>query len=79
LVSWGVSGGYPICSFRQFLAKMYRIATIQNVTDDDDRRQTTDDRQTTCRDIGSTFTKYGRPKKSNRHISSKSLKFNDYT
>jgi len=36
---------------------MYRLATIQNVTDDDDR-------QTTCRDIGSTFTKYGRPKSS---------------
>jgi len=50
-----VSGGYPIRSFRQFLAKMYRFATIQNVTD----RQ---DKQTTCRDIGSTFTKYGRPK-----------------
>ena len=28
-----VSGGYPMCSFRQFLAKMYRFATIQNVTD----------------------------------------------
>jgi len=40
-----VSGGYPICSFRQFLAKMYRFATIQNVTDDDDDRQT--DRQLT--------------------------------
>ena len=58
-----VSGGYPICSFRQFLAKMYRFATIQNVTDDDDDGQTTTDRrQTTCDDIGSTFTKYGRPK-----------------
>ena len=41
LVSWVVSGGYPICSFRQFLARMCRFATIQNVTDgqtDDDRR-----------------------------------------
>jgi len=34
-----ISGGYPICSFRQFLAKVYRFATIQNVTDD---RQTSD-------------------------------------
>ena len=34
-----VSGGYPICSFRQFLARMCRFATIQNVTD----RQTDDD------------------------------------
>jgi len=33
-----VSGGNPIWSFRQFLAKMCRFATIQNVTD---RRQTT--------------------------------------
>ena len=31
-----VSGDNPICSFRQFLARMYRFATIQNVTDDDD-------------------------------------------
>jgi len=44
-----VSGGYSICSFREILAKMYRFATIQNVTDDDD-----DDRQTTLDDIGST-------------------------
>ena len=39
-----VSGGKPICSFRQFLAKTYRFARIQNVTD---RRQT--DRQTNRR------------------------------
>ena len=32
-----VSGGNPICPFRQFLAKTYRFARIQNVTD---RRQT---------------------------------------
>jgi len=32
-----VAGGYPICSFRQFLARMCRFATIQN---DTDRRQT---------------------------------------
>ena len=32
-----VSGGYPICSFRQFLATMYHFATIQIVTDDDVR------------------------------------------
>jgi len=32
-----VSEGNPICSFRQFLAKTYRFASIQNVTD---RRQT---------------------------------------
>jgi len=35
-----VSGGYPICSFTEFLATMYRFTTIQNVTDDDDDRQT---------------------------------------
>jgi len=34
LVPWSSIGGYPICSFRQFLAKMYRFVTIQNVTDD---------------------------------------------
>jgi len=34
-----VSGGNTICSFRQFLAKTYCFARIQNVTD----RQTTDD------------------------------------
>jgi len=45
LVSWGSLGGYPICSFRQFLARMCRFATIQNVTDgqtdddDDDARR----------------------------------------
>ena len=39
-----VSGGYPICSFRQFLARMCRFATIQNVTD---VRCLTSDRQTT--------------------------------
>jgi len=39
LVPWSSLGGLPFCSFRQFLAKMYRFATIQNVTDD--RRQTT--------------------------------------
>jgi len=44
-----VSGGNPICSFRQFLARMCRFATIQNVTDDDDRRHRLD---------------YSRPKKS---------------
>jgi len=38
-----VSGGYSICSFRQFLAKMCHFATIQNVSDDDDRQT---DRQT---------------------------------
>jgi len=54
-----VSGGYPICSFRQFLARMCRFATIQIVTDDDDDVRRC---QTTCRNIGSTFTKYGRPK-----------------
>jgi len=35
-----VSGGNSICSFRQFLAKTYHFARIQNVTD----RQTTDRR-----------------------------------
>jgi len=29
-----VSGGNPICSFRQVFAKTYRFATIQNITDD---------------------------------------------
>ena len=48
-----VSGGYPICSFRQFLARMCRFATIQIVTDDDDRQ--TDD-------IGYQRRPYGRPK-----------------
>jgi len=28
-----VSGGYSICSLKQFLAKMYRFATTQNVID----------------------------------------------
>ena len=28
-----VSGGNTICSFRQFLAKTYRFATVQNVAD----------------------------------------------
>jgi len=48
-----VSGGYPICSFRQFLASMCRFATIQIVTDD--RRQTTDE-------IGYQRRPNGRPK-----------------
>ena len=48
-----VSGGYPICGFRQFLARMCRFATIQNVTD----RQTT-----TTDDIGYQRRPYGRPK-----------------
>ena len=38
-----VSGGYPICSFRQFLARMCRFATIQNVTDRQTTTTTTDD------------------------------------
>ena len=46
-----VSGGYPICSFRQFLARMCRFATIQIVTDG---RQTDD--------IGYQRRPYGRPK-----------------
>ena len=50
-----VSVGYPICSFRQFLARMCRFATIQNVTD----RQTT----TTTDDIGYQRRPYGRPTK----------------
>ena len=60
LVSWGslVSGGYPICSFRQFLARMCRFATIQNVTD----RQTTTTTTTTTDDIGYQRRPYGRPK-----------------
>ena len=49
-----VSGGNPICSFRQFLAKTYRFARIQNVTDD---RQT--DRQTTCCSKGATDSMVG--------------------
>ena len=49
-----VSGGNPICSFRQFLAKTYRFARIQNVTD---RRQT--DRETTCRSKGATDSTVG--------------------
>ena len=36
-----VSGGYPICSFRQFLARMCHFATIQNVTDRRRRRRQT--------------------------------------
>jgi len=48
-----VSGGNPIRSFRQFLARMCRFATIQNVTDDDDRQ--TDDMPWHRLD-------YGRPK-----------------
>ena len=40
LVPFGsLRGGNPICSFRQFLRKTYRLAIIENVTDD---RQTTD-------------------------------------
>jgi len=35
---------FPICSFRQFLAKTYRFTTIQNVTDRQTDRQTTDRR-----------------------------------
>ena len=38
MVSWDSLWGNTICSFRQFLAKLCRFATIQNVTDDD--RQT---------------------------------------
>jgi len=49
-----VSGGNPICSFRQFLAKTYRFASIQNVTD---RRQT--DRQTTSCSKGATDSTVG--------------------
>jgi len=37
LVPWGSLRGNPICSFRQFFAKTYRFATIQNVTQTDDR------------------------------------------
>jgi len=48
-----VSGGYPICSFRQFLARMCRFATIQIVTD----------RQTTTDDIGYQRRPNGRPKR----------------
>ena len=50
---------FPIHSFRHFLARTHRFATIQNVTD----RQTTDDRQTdrqtTYCTIGSTDSTVG--------------------
>jgi len=45
---------FPIHSFRHFFARMYRFATIQNVTDD---RQT--DRQTTHRSKGTTDSTVG--------------------
>ena len=52
-------GWFPVDSFRQFFARMYRFATIQNVTDDRQTDRQTDRRQTTHRAKGTTDSTVG--------------------